>query len=158
MEGIGLDAHDTGGAIRFVGADPIFESRHRIGACISIPIIGAAAGAAIIWRVRTGREQNQTKRVSCMRPFRRPIAVLTTHNTPNDEIRSAAIKAGLELIELSVSRPSQYQASFESNLLQLLTPALGTERIRPDHHWHAWNRRYSRHGLKRLAPVDEDSP
>src|SRR5262245_12665091 len=30
--------------------------------------------------------------------------------------------------------------------------------IRPDHHWHAWNRRYSRHGVRRLAPVDEDSP
>ena len=27
--------------------------------------------------------------------------------------------------------------------------------IRPDRHWHAWNRRYSRHGLRRLALVDD---
>jgi putative tryptophan/tyrosine transport system substrate-binding protein len=47
-------------------------------------------------------------------PAARRIAVLTTHNTPNDEIRSAATKAGLELIELSVSRPNDYQTSFEA--------------------------------------------
>src|SRR6516225_5312443 len=58
MDDIGLDARDTGGAIRFVGADPIFDSRFRIGACISIPIMAAAAGAAIVWRNRTGRGQD----------------------------------------------------------------------------------------------------
>jgi putative ABC transport system substrate-binding protein len=47
-------------------------------------------------------------------PAARRMAVLTTHNTPNDEIRSAAAKARLELIELSVSRPNDYQASFEA--------------------------------------------
>src|SRR6516165_12205760 len=58
MDDIGLDARDTGGAIKFVGADPIFDSRFRIGASISIPIMAAAAGAAIVWRNRTGRGQD----------------------------------------------------------------------------------------------------
>src|SRR5215469_16811296 len=58
MNEIGLSPEDTGGTITFTGADPIYESRFRIGACISIPIMGAAAGAAIIWRMRTGRGQN----------------------------------------------------------------------------------------------------
>src|SRR5215469_13712435 len=58
MKDIGLSPGDTGGKITFTGEDPIFESRFRIGACISIPIMEAAAGAAIIWRMRTGRGQN----------------------------------------------------------------------------------------------------
>src|SRR5262245_34482252 len=58
MNGVGLSSKDTGGHISFIGADPIFESRFRIGACISIPIMAAAAGAAIVWRMRTGRGQD----------------------------------------------------------------------------------------------------
>ena len=58
MHGIGLSTEDTGGTVTFIGADPIFESRFSIGACISIPIMGAAAGAAIAWRMRTGRGQD----------------------------------------------------------------------------------------------------
>ena len=58
MKDIGLSSEDTGGTVTFTGADPIFESRFRIGACISIPIMGAAAGAAIIWQMRTGRGPN----------------------------------------------------------------------------------------------------
>ena len=55
MNAIGLSSQDTGGKITFIGADPIFESRFCIGACICIPIMAAAAGAAIVWRNRTGR-------------------------------------------------------------------------------------------------------
>jgi crotonobetainyl-CoA:carnitine CoA-transferase CaiB-like acyl-CoA transferase len=58
MDCIGLDGRDTGGTIKFAGADPIYQSRHRIGASISIPIMGAAAGAAIVWRMRTGKGQD----------------------------------------------------------------------------------------------------
>jgi crotonobetainyl-CoA:carnitine CoA-transferase CaiB-like acyl-CoA transferase len=58
VNGIGLSSEDTGGKITFIGADPIFESRFRIGACISIPMMAAAAGAAIVWRMRTGRDQD----------------------------------------------------------------------------------------------------
>jgi len=47
-------------------------------------------------------------------PAAHRIAVLTTHETPNDEIRAAAARAGLELIELSVTGPSEYEGSFEA--------------------------------------------
>src|SRR5262249_33733085 len=58
MHGIGLSAEETGGQITFLGFDPIFQSRHKIAACISIPIMAAAAGAATVWRMRTGRGQD----------------------------------------------------------------------------------------------------
>jgi len=58
IHGIGLSPEETGGAITFAGSDPIFESRARIGACISIPIMAAAAGAATVWKMRTGRGQD----------------------------------------------------------------------------------------------------
>jgi crotonobetainyl-CoA:carnitine CoA-transferase CaiB-like acyl-CoA transferase len=58
MHGIGLSPGETGGRIAFIGSDPIFESRHRIGACISIPIMAGAAGAATVWRMRTDRGQD----------------------------------------------------------------------------------------------------
>src|SRR5258705_3490039 len=52
MHGIGLSPDETGGRITFIGSDPIFESRHRIGACISIPIMAAAALTVAPWRLR----------------------------------------------------------------------------------------------------------
>jgi crotonobetainyl-CoA:carnitine CoA-transferase CaiB-like acyl-CoA transferase len=60
MQVIGLSPEDTGGNITFVGSDPIFESRHRIAACISIPLMAGAAGTAIVWRMRTDRAQDLT--------------------------------------------------------------------------------------------------
>src|SRR6201987_4262824 len=57
---LGLSPEDTGGTITFVGEDPIFPSVHRLGACISIPIMAGAAGIADIWRQRTGRGQDLT--------------------------------------------------------------------------------------------------
>ena len=44
MKELGLSPEDTGGTITFVGEDPIFPSVYRLGACISIPIMAAAAG------------------------------------------------------------------------------------------------------------------
>lgn len=58
LSGIGLSAEQTGGKISFTGADPIFDSPHRIGACVAIPMMGAAAGAATVWAMRTGRGQD----------------------------------------------------------------------------------------------------
>lgn len=58
MRSVGLDPSDTGGTITFVGEDPIFESRIRLGAAYSIPYMGTAAGAAMIWKMRTGRGQD----------------------------------------------------------------------------------------------------
>jgi hypothetical protein len=43
MNGIGLSSKDTGGKITFIGTHPIFESRFRIGACISITRVAAEA-------------------------------------------------------------------------------------------------------------------
>jgi hypothetical protein len=56
---IGMSPEDAGGKTTFLGEDPIFESVHRIGACISIPIM-AAAGVATVWRMRTRRGQDLT--------------------------------------------------------------------------------------------------
>lgn len=60
MHDLGLSPENTGGTITFVGEDPIFPSVHRLGACISIPIMAGAAGIADIWRQRTGRGQDLT--------------------------------------------------------------------------------------------------
>jgi crotonobetainyl-CoA:carnitine CoA-transferase CaiB-like acyl-CoA transferase len=60
MHDLGLKPEDTSGAITFVGEDPIFPSKHRLGACIGIPMMAGAAGIADIWRQRTGRGQDLT--------------------------------------------------------------------------------------------------
>jgi crotonobetainyl-CoA:carnitine CoA-transferase CaiB-like acyl-CoA transferase len=60
MHDLGLSPEDTGGSITFVGEDPIFPSKHRLGACVSIPIMAGAAGIANIWRQRSGRGQDLT--------------------------------------------------------------------------------------------------
>src|SRR5215475_13049392 len=60
MHELGLSGEDTGGKITFIGEDRIFPSVHRLGACISIPIMAGAAGIADIWRQRTGRGQDLT--------------------------------------------------------------------------------------------------
>ena len=58
LNSIDLSSRDAGGNIEILGADPIFQSRYRIAACIAIPMMGAAVGAAAVWRMRTGRGQN----------------------------------------------------------------------------------------------------
>src|SRR6516225_3944902 len=60
MHDLGLSPEDTGGSISFIGEDPIFPTKHRLGACISIPIMAGAAGIADIWRQRSGRGQDLT--------------------------------------------------------------------------------------------------
>jgi crotonobetainyl-CoA:carnitine CoA-transferase CaiB-like acyl-CoA transferase len=60
MHDLGLSPEDTGGSITFIGEDPIFPTVHRLGACISIPIMAGAAGVASIWRQRSGRGQDLT--------------------------------------------------------------------------------------------------
>jgi len=60
MHALGLSPEDTGGSITFIGEDPIFPTKHRLGACIAIPIMAGAAGIADIWRQRTGRGQDLT--------------------------------------------------------------------------------------------------
>jgi crotonobetainyl-CoA:carnitine CoA-transferase CaiB-like acyl-CoA transferase len=60
MHELGLSPENTGGSITFIGEDPIFPTKHRLGACIAIPIMAGAAGIADIWRQRSGRGQDLT--------------------------------------------------------------------------------------------------
>lgn len=52
LAGIGLERSAAGGSVTFAGADPIIPSRHRLGACIGIPMMAAALGAAAFGRRR----------------------------------------------------------------------------------------------------------
>ncbi|MET0587795.1 MAG: hypothetical protein ABWZ75_04665, partial [Novosphingobium sp.] len=60
MQDIGGNIADAGGKVTFTGADPIIRSHFRVGACMAIPAMGAALGAAAVWRERTGQEQDLT--------------------------------------------------------------------------------------------------
>ena len=58
LHSVGLNPADTGGKISFYGRDPIMKSRIRLAASYSIPYMGCAAAAAMIWREKTGRGQD----------------------------------------------------------------------------------------------------
>jgi crotonobetainyl-CoA:carnitine CoA-transferase CaiB-like acyl-CoA transferase len=58
LASIGLSSADSCGSVTFAGADPIFESRLRLGAAFGIPVMAGAVAAAAIWRLRTGRSQD----------------------------------------------------------------------------------------------------
>jgi crotonobetainyl-CoA:carnitine CoA-transferase CaiB-like acyl-CoA transferase len=58
LQSVGLNPVDTGGKISFYGQDTIMQSRIRLGASYAIPYMGCAAGAAMIWREKTGRSQD----------------------------------------------------------------------------------------------------
>ena len=60
MKDIGANANDAGGKVTFTGADPIIRSHFRVGSAMAIPAMGAAVGAAAIWRMRTGQAQDLT--------------------------------------------------------------------------------------------------
>jgi hypothetical protein len=54
MKDIGATPGDAGDRVTFTGQDPIIRSHFRIGAAMAIPAMGAAVGAAAIWRARIG--------------------------------------------------------------------------------------------------------
>jgi crotonobetainyl-CoA:carnitine CoA-transferase CaiB-like acyl-CoA transferase len=60
MKDIGATPKDAGGRVTFTGADPIIRSHFRVGAAMALPAMGAAVGAAAIWRARTGESQDLT--------------------------------------------------------------------------------------------------
>ena len=60
MKDIGSAATDAGGKVTFTGQDPIIRSHFRVGAAMAMPAMGAAVGAAAIWRMRTGQSQDLT--------------------------------------------------------------------------------------------------
>jgi crotonobetainyl-CoA:carnitine CoA-transferase CaiB-like acyl-CoA transferase len=55
---VGLSSADAGGKVTFAGQDPIVPSRHRLGACIGIPLMGNAVAAAALLRHRDGPAQD----------------------------------------------------------------------------------------------------
>ena len=58
MKDLGGSPADAGGKVVFDGEDPLLRSHFRIGACMAIPAMGAALGAAAIWRQRSGEGQD----------------------------------------------------------------------------------------------------
>ena len=60
MKDIGGSPTDAGGKVVFTGQDPILRSHFRIGTAMALPAMGAAVGAAAIWRERTGEGQDLT--------------------------------------------------------------------------------------------------
>jgi len=58
MEDLGGAPGDAGGAVNFVGADPIVRSHFRIGSCMAVPAMAAALQAAAIRRDRTCQTQD----------------------------------------------------------------------------------------------------
>lgn len=60
LRGIGAAPTDAGGRISFTGEDPILRSHYRIGSAMALAAMGAAVGAASIWRERTGEGQDLT--------------------------------------------------------------------------------------------------
>jgi crotonobetainyl-CoA:carnitine CoA-transferase CaiB-like acyl-CoA transferase len=55
---VGLSSSVTGGSLSFRGEDPIFASKHRLGASIGVPIMAGAVGAVAFHRQRGGPAQN----------------------------------------------------------------------------------------------------
>ena len=58
LSDVGLMNAATGGSVSFSGQDPILPSKHRLGACIGIPIMAGAVGAVAFHRQRGGPPQD----------------------------------------------------------------------------------------------------
>ncbi|MDZ7577665.1 MAG: CoA transferase [Candidatus Nanopelagicales bacterium] len=54
---VGISRADAECRVSFAGADPILPSRHRLGACVGLPMMAASVAAQAIWRQRGGRGQ-----------------------------------------------------------------------------------------------------
>lgn len=55
---LGLSAAETGGAVRFLGREPLFPSATPLATAFALPAMASAAGAAIVWRERSGEGQD----------------------------------------------------------------------------------------------------
>ncbi|WLP90836.1 CoA transferase [Gordonia sp. NB41Y] len=58
LAGIGMTAADTGGAIDFIGADPVVPSTLRLGGASAIALAAKSAAVAKLWRMRGGAGQD----------------------------------------------------------------------------------------------------
>ncbi|MDF0530367.1 CoA transferase [Tsukamurella sp. 8F] len=55
---VGLAASDSGGAIDFVGADPVLPGTLRLAGATSLALVAKSVAVAAIWRMRGGRAQD----------------------------------------------------------------------------------------------------
>jgi crotonobetainyl-CoA:carnitine CoA-transferase CaiB-like acyl-CoA transferase len=55
---VGLSRVAAGGSVSFAGQDPIVPSRHRLGACIGVPLMAGAVAAVAFHRQRGGPAQD----------------------------------------------------------------------------------------------------
>lgn len=55
---VALTPTDAGGTVTFAGEDPIVPARHRLGACIGIPLMANAVAAVALHRQRGGPTQD----------------------------------------------------------------------------------------------------
>jgi crotonobetainyl-CoA:carnitine CoA-transferase CaiB-like acyl-CoA transferase len=58
LAGIGMTTADTGGAIDFIGADPVVPSTLRLGGASAIALAAKSAAIAKLWRLRGGDGQD----------------------------------------------------------------------------------------------------
>ena len=58
LKGVQLRPQDTGGSITFTGEDPILHSKHKLGAIMSLGMMGAAAATQVLYRMRGGEAQD----------------------------------------------------------------------------------------------------
>ncbi len=55
---IGVAAEDTGGKLSITGADPVVNSRYRLGTAVSAALLAQGAAIAAIWKMRSNRGQD----------------------------------------------------------------------------------------------------
>ena len=55
---VGLSRAETGGSVSFAGQDPIVPAKHRLGACIGVPLMAGAVAAVAFHRRRGGPAQD----------------------------------------------------------------------------------------------------
>ena len=58
LSDVSLLSADAGGEVTFAGEDPIVPARHRLGACIGIPLMANAVAAVALHRQRGGPTQD----------------------------------------------------------------------------------------------------
>jgi crotonobetainyl-CoA:carnitine CoA-transferase CaiB-like acyl-CoA transferase len=58
LSDVGLSRAEAGACVSFAGQDPIVPARHRLGACISVPLMAGAVAAVAFHRHRSGPAQD----------------------------------------------------------------------------------------------------
>jgi hypothetical protein len=115
MKDIGGTPADGGGKVTFTGETPILRSHFRIGAAMALPAMGAAVGAAAIWRERTGHDQELS------------VGVLAALRRRAKEGGSYHVRVSLARAAMWYASPGQFPTkSFDANdpLHRMIEPEL----------------------------------